>query len=245
MWFLWLFQNPLGRKIGIVVACLIVFGLAVRWYGNKQYYAGHDEGIKSEAARLEVAKKAEWQVAMDQVKAMADQLDAQKKSVETQRVALENTYRMMLDSVKSIVTASNARIETRQEQVTAIPASEIDGAIRTQIQLPPANPPTTPLSYPEKQEVLKQLIKVPELETQVKALNGYVQDQDSLHQKEKANSDQALELEKKATELAQKERDLAKDQATFYKDLYQSVTKKTSLKCKIARVLTLGIYRCK
>jgi hypothetical protein len=61
---------------------------------------------------------------------------------------------------------------------------------------------------------------------------------------EKANADRALELEKQATALAQRERDIERDRANTFESLYRSVTKKPGIGCRVARALTLGIVRC-
>jgi hypothetical protein len=53
-----------------------------------------------------------------------------------------------------------------------------------------------------------------------------------------------LELERKATALAELDRDMQKDKAVLYEQLYRSATKKPGVGCRIARAVTLGIYAC-
>jgi hypothetical protein len=62
--------------------------------------------------------------------------------------------------------------------------------------------------------------------------------------REKANMEKSIELERQAAELARKERDLAQEERDLYKQLYQSVTKKPGIGCRILRVLSAGIVRC-
>jgi hypothetical protein len=66
-------------------------------------------------------------------------------------------------------------------------------------------------------------------------------DQDA---REKLNWDRAVELERQATALAQRERDLAIEKANLYEQLYRSVTKKPGIGCRILRVITIGLYPC-
>ena len=63
-------------------------------------------------------------------------------------------------------------------------------------------------------------------------------------------SEGASELEplnaaqQQATELARKERDLEAERADLYEQLYKTTTRGPGIGCKIARVLTVGLYRC-
>jgi len=62
--------------------------------------------------------------------------------------------------------------------------------------------------------------------------------------REKANSERALDLEKQATAIARRERDLAIDKANTFEQLYRSVTKKPGIGCRLAKIFTLGLARC-
>lgn len=68
------------------------------------------------------------------------------------------------------------------------------------------------------------------------------QEQDA---RERATWERALELERRATGLAEQERDLAREKAALYEDLYRGVTRGPGIGCRILRVLTLGIHRCR
>ncbi len=108
-------------------------------------------------------------------------------------------------------------------------------------QSPQSSPP---LADEEKRQILGQLYELRSCREEIHAYREYVsrdQDQDA---REKANTDRALELEKQATALAQRERDLAQDKANLYEQLYRSVTKKPGVGCRILRAVTLGIYKC-
>ena len=56
----WLNLLPWPYKLG---ACLAIIGalfLALRWYGNKQWEKGVEEGFVRAATEIEKVKKAEW-----------------------------------------------------------------------------------------------------------------------------------------------------------------------------------------
>jgi len=61
----------------------------------------------------------------------------------------------------------------------------------------------------------------------------------------RANSERALELERQSPAIAQKERDLAQERAELYESLYRSITKSPGIGCRILRIITLGIKRCR
>ena len=63
--------------------------------------------------------------------------------------------------------------------------------------------------------------------------------------RERANSERALELERQSPAIAQKERDLAQERAELYESLYRSITKSPGIGCRILRIITLGIKRCR
>jgi hypothetical protein len=105
--------------------------------------------------------------------------------------------------------------------------------------------PAAPLNEPEKRQVLSQLYELKSCRDQVRAYAGAIEADRKLDEKERANYERALELEKQATALAEKERDLQKDKAAFYEQSYRTLIKGPGIGCRIAKILTLGIARCK
>jgi hypothetical protein len=102
-----------------------------------------------------------------------------------------------------------------------------------------------PLSPEEKRQILGQLYELRSCRDQVKTYEQFVSRDQEQDAREKANFEKALELEKQSTTLAMKERDLAQEKANLYEQLYRSVAKKPEAGCRILRVVTLGIARCK
>jgi hypothetical protein len=105
--------------------------------------------------------------------------------------------------------------------------------------------PQPALSETEKRQVLGQLYELKTCRDQVATLTGAISDDRKLDEKERANYERALELERQATSLAQKERDLEKERAVFYEQAYKAIVKGPGIGCRIAKVLTLGIARCR
>ncbi len=105
--------------------------------------------------------------------------------------------------------------------------------------------PAAPLNETEKRQVLSQLYELKSCRDQVQNYAGAIAEDRKLDEKERANYERALELEKQATSLAQRERDLEKERAVFYEQSYRTLVKGPSVWCRITKVLTLGIARCK
>ncbi len=104
--------------------------------------------------------------------------------------------------------------------------------------------PAAPLNEVEKRQVLSQLYELKSCRDQVSTYSGAIEQDRKLDEKERANYERALDLEKQATSLAQRERDLEKERAAFYEQSYRALVKGPGIGCRIARVLTLGIARC-
>ncbi len=106
----------------------------------------------------------------------------------------------------------------------------------------PANSPLTP---DEGRQVLGQLLELGNCREESAELTQHIDRDRELDARDRATWDRALELERRATGLAEQERDLALARAAFYEDLYRGVTRGPSIGCRILRVITLGIHRCR
>ena len=104
-----------------------------------------------------------------------------------------------------------------------------------------------PLSESEKRLVLLQLYELEAARASIVSYDDWIKREQDLVTREKSVQQQALDNEKRQTELAQNERNLAQDQAKFYKDLYSSAIKNRGCGIcgKILRIFSLGAYRCK
>jgi hypothetical protein len=103
---------------------------------------------------------------------------------------------------------------------------------------------SSPLSDNEKRQILGQLLELKSCRVEAATYEKYTEREHQQDAREKANYERSLELERQATAIAEKERDLNKDRAAFYEQAFKSVTKKPGVLCRLARFFTLGIARC-
>lgn len=101
-----------------------------------------------------------------------------------------------------------------------------------------------PLNPAEKRQILLQLYELQSCRGQVVSYEEYAGREKEQAERECANWQRALDLEKQATQLAQRERDLQAERAAFYEQAFKSVTKRPGLACRILAAVTLGVHRC-
>ncbi len=111
-------------------------------------------------------------------------------------------------------------------------------------QSPQPSQAAPPLSSEEKRRILAQLYELQSCRGQVASYEEFVDREREQDQRERDNWQRSLELEKQATQLAQKERDLALEKAIFYEAQFKSVTKRPGLGCRVLAAITLGMHRC-
>ncbi len=102
-----------------------------------------------------------------------------------------------------------------------------------------------PLDEREKRRILEQLLELKACREEARTYRDYVSREAAQDAREKANGERALELERQATALAEKERDLAIQKADLYEQMYKSLVKRPGLGCRILRALTAGIVACR
>lgn len=102
-----------------------------------------------------------------------------------------------------------------------------------------------PLSENEKRLILRQLYELEAARAQILTYEDFIARDKTADQRERENADRAIELERQATALAEKERDLAKEQAALYKSLLEATRKKGGgIGCVFKKIFTLGLSRC-
>ena len=77
------------------------------------------------------------------------------------------------------------------------------------------------------------------------ALREYIHQDREIDAREKEIADLRLKLADEKTGLAEQTAILHKERADTYETLYRAVTRKPSFGCRIARAVTLGMYRCR
>lgn len=109
---------------------------------------------------------------------------------------------------------------------------------------PQNSPAPVPLTEAEKRLILQQLFELRSCRSEVVAYQDFVKRETEADTRERDLAARALELEKQATALAQKERDLQKERADLYESLYKTITKKPGFGCVLKRIFSLGLARC-
>ena len=100
------------------------------------------------------------------------------------------------------------------------------------------------LNPAEKRQILLQLYELQSCRGEVASYEEYAGREKDQAEQERANWQRALDLEKQATQLAERERDLHAERASFYEQAFKSVTKRPGLGCRILAAFTLGMHRC-
>ena len=125
-----LFLSPIFRKVLLYGAIILAVLYAVRWYSNKQWSKGYDEGKISGIAELEKAKAAEWaerEAALQQAASLADQKEAEASAALRQALSARQDARRALDT---IVSQSQGRQQTTHATAITITPDAIDDALR-------------------------------------------------------------------------------------------------------------------
>jgi hypothetical protein len=106
-------------------------------------------------------------------------------------------------------------------------------------------PQSPPLNSEEKRLILQQLYELQAARAQILIYEQFLVREREQDQKEREAADRVVELEKRATALAQGERDLAQEKADLYKQLWEAATKKRGgFGCTMKKIFTLGLARC-
>jgi hypothetical protein len=96
-----LWANPLARKLTLWAAIALAAGLALRWYGNRQWAQGEAQGRQTMAREMEKAKRAEWEARERELATAAADLDAEKHSLAaaTEQIARDRATNKEILSV--------------------------------------------------------------------------------------------------------------------------------------------------
>lgn len=118
-----LWANPVVRKIIIYAAIAAAALYALRWYGNKQFYIGKEEGRVAATVEIEKAKKAEW-------KAEEDRIAAERIKVATQQSEIMRSRQAITQTLNEIASKANQGKGAISGQVFAVPDASLDAALR-------------------------------------------------------------------------------------------------------------------
>ena len=140
--FKFFFRNPLGQKIGLILACAIAFGLLARWYGNSQYYKGEEIGIQKGGAMMLEKKQEEWKQKDAEISSQKKDLEVQTKELEGRKAEVAKLRIDLTSTLTKIQATSQASAEAANAIVSSIPGDALDGSIRAKSA--ELGPPKTP-----------------------------------------------------------------------------------------------------
>ncbi len=123
--------SPLGRRIAIGAALILAFAMCLKWYGNRQWQAGKEQGQQTSAKMLEDAAnkgrdeaRAELQAAKDAVDMAAAQLSKTRNSVQAERTSAQS-------GIQSQLAAIDQKLQKDTVHAAEIPDSQLSGLIRS------------------------------------------------------------------------------------------------------------------
>jgi len=100
----------------------------------------------------------------------------------------------------------------------------------------PAVPPV--LTESHKREILNYLDELKSLRKELELIQRFI-----VRDEEQDKADR--EIAAKKLQLVEQERDQAKQQADHFKALYESLSKRRTIGCKIKMILSFGLARCR
>ena len=128
--FISLWANPLARKIIQYGGIALIVLLMLRWYGNRQWSKGVEEGRRDAAASISESKKAEWRAKENEIEAtrlhLADlqaDLKADQTDLRRERANLSKSFQETLAIIR------DERI-SQYANASAVAADELNDALR-------------------------------------------------------------------------------------------------------------------
>lgn len=122
--------SPLGRKIALYAALAVAAFFAYRWWSNKIWESGYDDGKRAGITEAEEAHKKEWKEREEQLRQMevaATQKDASAELALTSARKVQTNASRVLESV---LAQSQGRLQATHDMAVDISADVIDDALR-------------------------------------------------------------------------------------------------------------------
>ena len=130
MWILALWANPLARKIALYAAVSLAIFFAVRWYSNRAYYQGMEQGRRAATTEIEKAKREEWKAESDRLAAEAAAIEGTRRTVGAEMAELRRSRAAMQTALSSSLKLITSTREVDNAQVLAVPDVDLLRAVR-------------------------------------------------------------------------------------------------------------------
>jgi len=109
----------------------------------------------------------------------------------------------------------------------------------------PAIDDSAPFTPEEERRILDQLYELRRARIEIGELKEYIRRDAEIDARERELTEQRLTLAGEKLSMANQATALQKERAELYESLYRAVTAGPSLGCRVARVVSLGTYRCR
>jgi hypothetical protein len=123
--------NPLVRKITLYVAVGLACLYALRLWGNAQWAKGEKRGRVTATEFVEKQKRAEWKEKETALIAAAKEIGAEKQAVVSAKIQVETDRANLSRTLKDALARLQAERGKQYENAAAIPATELDNALRS------------------------------------------------------------------------------------------------------------------
>jgi hypothetical protein len=125
-----LWASAIFRKVLLYGAIAAGVLLALKWYANRAYYQGVEQGRVLGVTELVKAKEKEWAEKERALVAQKGDLDAQAQTLSAQQEALtKNKIAIKTDLNKSIA-ALRVDLNAKYVSLSSIPVTELEVAIQ-------------------------------------------------------------------------------------------------------------------
>jgi hypothetical protein len=125
------FVTPLGRRIAIGAGITLAVAFALRWYGNRQWYAGREDGKAAIAEDLEREVTKARNEERARLKAERDQLALERQSLADGRAQLERDRQSVDRAVIDRLYSIEESLRNENLRVTETPDSGLADLVRT------------------------------------------------------------------------------------------------------------------
>lgn len=129
-WIAALWASQTARKAIIygAVGLGILFG--VRYYSNRVWSEGYEQGKTAGAREMEVAKKAEWAAKEKAIQTATADLEAQRSVIGAQSATLAQARRDLQAALKTSLDKISTTAKVNNATAIAVPDDSLDDAIR-------------------------------------------------------------------------------------------------------------------
>ncbi len=122
--------SALVVKLILCAGALTAIFLCLRWYGNRQWYAGEQHGRQVVAKEIVKAKEAEWKAKEDAIARAGAAIEADRDAINDARNALARDRAGLSRSLNDGLARIQAERSRQYADAATVPDPLLDAAIR-------------------------------------------------------------------------------------------------------------------